>query len=550
MTGDEQSGDRLRIIEERLGRIERHLGLAAPPTTAEAVEPPSKAVPRAGEEFEYEVGQNWFAKAGIVVLALGMVFLLTIPHAGLPPALPGLVGFALAGSLFLAARILRSSFDLVSRYLRGAGMVLLFFTTLRLFYFSPTPPLEASSPAGILLLVAVVLLNVVVALRRNSPWLFGIAITTGYAAGVAAGPAWFLHSAVAATALLTAVTTVRTGWMPVLAFSTLLAYLAHFTWTIGNPFLGNPPAFVAGTFPAPVLPLVYAAIFAAAVLGRRDRAGEGSGVIVSSFLNGIGGYGIFLLHTAVALPGSMVAAHLSASAVFLVLAVLFWTIERSRFSTFAYAMLGYLALSVAILVASAVPELFVWLSVQSLVVAATAVWFRSRFIVVANFGIYVAVAVGYVVAGGEETGISIWFGVVALATARILKWKQDRLELKTEMMRNAYLASGFAIFPYATWHLVPAEYVSLSWVGIAGLYYLMNLIVRSPKYRWMGHLTLLVTVIYVLVVGIARLTPTYRIVSFLVLGTVLLAGSLIFTRLRSKRRAREAAARGDAPAGP
>ncbi len=68
----------------------------------------------------------------------------------------------------------------------------------------------------------------------------------------------------------------------------------------------------------------------------------------------------------------------------------------------------------------------------------------------------------------------------------------------------------------------------------------MNLIVRSQKgSRWMGHLTLLMTVLYAVVVGIAQLAPTTRIVSFLVLGTVLLAGSLIFTRLRAKKRAKE-----------
>jgi hypothetical protein len=262
-------------------------------------------------------------------------------------------------------------------------------------------------------------------------------------------------------------------------------------------------------------------------------------VILASFLNGGGSYGVFLLHTAVAMPSSMVITHFTASILFLGMAILFWVTEKSRFSTFAYVMLGYLALSVAIIRASQVPELFVWLSVQSLIVVAIAIWFRSRFIVVANFAMYVAVVIGYIVVGGVETGISIVFGIVALASARILKWQQDRLELMTEMMRNAYLASGFAVFPYATYHLVPPEYVGLSWVGIAGLYYLMNLIVRSQKYRWMGHLTLALTVLYMLVIGIARVSPTYRIISFLVLGTVLLVGSLIFTRLRAKRKSKD-----------
>ena len=49
-------------------------------------------------------------------------------------------------------------------------------------------------------------------------------------------------------------------------------------------------------------------------------------------------------------------------------------------------------------------------------------------------------------------------------------------------------------------------------------------------------LTLLLTLLYVLVVGLTQLSPTYRIISFLVLGTVLLVVSLIFTQVRARRK--------------
>ncbi len=539
---NDRIAEQLRIIEERLARIEERLEFTPPAANAEetpAAQPSTRA-PGAEEEMEFEIGQNWFAKAGIVVLALGMAFLLTFPYTELPPAAPALIGYVLAGSLFLGARLLRKSFDLVSRYLRGAGMVLLFFTTLRLFYFSPQPALHPDSVPGVAILLAVLGLNIAIARPRSSPYLISIALATGYATGLAVGSTWFVLPMILAMSVLAVVTVLRTGWNGVLVFATVLAYLTHLVWTLNNPLIGNIPGIIAGPEAAVFLLLAYACIFSVGVLGRMEKGAEGIGVIVASFLNGGGSYAVFLLHTAVSFTGSMVMSHVAASAVYLALATTFWVRERSRFSTFAYVMLGYMALSVAIVRAAQAPDLFVWLSVQSLIVVATAIWFRSRFIIVANFAIYLSIVIGYIIVGGEETGISIVFGVVALASARILKWQQDRLELKTEMMRNAYLASGFAVFPYATYHLVATEYVSLSWVGIAGLYYLMNLIVRSQKYRWMGHLTLLMTVLYAVVVGIAQLAPTTRIVSFLVLGTVLLAGSLIFTRLRAKKRAKEA----------
>jgi hypothetical protein len=218
------------------------------------------------------------------------------------------------------------------------------------------------------------------------------------------------------------------------------------------------------------------------------------------------------------------------------LAAAFWQGEHGRITTFCHAMTGYLALSAAIVKFQPTPEVFIWLSGQSLVVVATALWFRSRLIVVANFFIYAAIVLAYMQVAREESGISVGFGVVALLTARVLNWQKERLELRTEFMRNAYLASAFVVFPYALHHLVPQAYVSVSWVGVAVIYYLLNLIVRNPKYRWMGHLTLLLTVGYVIVAGVTRLPPAFRIASFLVLGSALLAVSLIFTRVRTRRK--------------
>ena len=147
---------------------------------------------------------------------------------------------------------------------------------------------------------------------------------------------------------------------------------------------------------------------------------------------------------------------------------------------------------------------------------------------------YVGIVLGYIVVAENETGISLGFGLVALVSARILNWQQDRLELKTTLMRNAYLVGAWLVFPYAFYHLVSGKFVALAWVGLALSYYGLNWIVQNQKYRWMGHATLLLTLCYVVVVGTSRFEPVYRVLSFLVLGTVLLIVSLVFTRLRKR----------------
>ena len=529
--------ERLRRIEERLARVEAELNISAPVAPTEPPPTPAPAAVQDEEDLEFRLGGNWFARVGIVVIAIGVAFLLTFPYQGLPPVAPALMGYVIAAGVFLLSRLWRDSYALVSSYLRAAGLALLYFTTLRLSFFGTEAVVRADSPPGALLLVVVVTLSVVVALRRQSAYLAALALVLGYTTVTVVDSTAFTFAGLTILSALAAYLRLRYGWTLVMAVALGLTYLTHLMWAAGNPLLSHPLAMVTSPVINLGFLLLYAVIFGIATLFRRDNAEEQLADVSTSVLNGAGSYAVFLIVSLSGFSGASALLHVLASVTLLALAFAFWIRERSRYSTFVYAMLGYVALSVAILKAFTVPDVFVWLSVQSMLVVATAVWFRSRFIVVANFIIYVSVVLGYVVVSTGETGVSLGFGVVALVSARILNWQQRRLELRTEMMRNAYLASAWAVFPYALYHLVPRGYVILSWVGIAVFYYLMHLVIQNQKYRWMGHLTLLLTVAYVLVIGIIQLDPTYRIVSFLVLGIALVTVSLVFTRLRAKRRA-------------
>jgi hypothetical protein len=538
--------DRLDRIEHRLDRLEQQLqqavGMeanlaAAPEPAAEfGVSHPTLSGAASEEDLEQVVGQQWFAHAGILVLALGAAFALSLPYPGSPPALPSILGCMAASGLFLLARMWRETFQLISGYLRGAAMALFYFSILRLYYFGATPVLTTDSWIGKGLLLAAVILNLVLALRRRSPYLVALALGMGYLTLVLLDSPWLLCLGVTTLSALVVGCWRRHGWPVLLLLGIPAAYLSHFLWMLDG-------SLWKGVFQPAQEPywtiffiLLYGVVLGVAPLLRRTSEPEDSLDAAGALLNAGTGYGLFLLHTALAFNSVMVGSQLVAAAVFLALAVVLWSIRRSELACFVYAMTGYLALSVAILSTFAAPNVFVWLSLQSVLVVTTALWFRSPFIVVANFFIYVAIVLGYMMVDKQETGVSLGFGLVALVSARILNWQRERLQLKTEKMRNAYLLSALFVFPYAMYHLVPKAYVALSWVGVAGMYYLLNLLVRNQKYRWMGHFTLLLTVLYLLVIGIIQLAPMQRVWSFLVLGTVLVAVSLIFTRQRAGAR--------------
>lgn len=535
------ASERLAQIEERLARLEQHVsalsaGWSPEPPAAHAAS--GNASTAVAEDFEFQLGQIWFARIGILALAAGGGFMLTLPHPTIPAAVPSVVGWIVAAVLLVLARVPAQWLKLVSACLRAAGMALLYCATLRLFFFGAQHAMSAETPLGRTLLLIAVAINLALALRCRAPWLTGFALSMACVTAIVAGSAWFPLLVITAVAMVSAAASLRLHWPGVMLGGVVMTYATYLVWVLRASRGGATSGQLLVSEPAlaPAFLMLAVLVFGGTPLLRHSDESTGPLPTISALVNCVLGFGAFLFHTVAAFPAVLAPAQAAASVVFLGLAVVYRKRHHSHASTFFYAMTGYAALSAAIIKLSAVPNVFVWLSLQSVLVVATAIWFGSRFIVVANFLIYLGVVAAYIVLKRNETGISLGFGVVALVSARLLNWQQHRLELKTELMRNAYLLSGFLVFPYALLHLVPGRYLALAWVGLALAYYALNLIVRSEKYRWMGHATLALTTIYMFIVASSRLDPVYRVLSFLALGTALLIVSLSFTRARLRQR--------------
>ncbi len=536
MMSSQENGDyrnihtRLTRMERRLLQIEERLGLSPSAVAESSEEPPP--VPRDQDELEYKIGRFWLAKIGIVVLALGIVFLLTLPYEGLPPYMPSLSGYLISAVILMLSHFWRHTFSFIARYLLGSALVLIYFATLRLHFLSDNPVIGNINVAVALLLV-VVMVNLFISQKRQSVYLTGVSLFLGYSTVILADNAIFTFIMIAVLTLITVYMSHRFQWRYLLFPGIFLSYFTHLNWYINNPVhtgelhLRNDPAFNVFFI------LFYAAAYALAHYYRPRETGEDELVIETTILNALSAFVLFFIITFFSFRGDLVFNHLTAAFFFLGLAVAFWLREKSKYATFVYANIGFMALSIAIIARFSYPDFFILLSWQSLLVVIAAIWFRSKIIIVANLFIYLIIFLAYILSVREVSAVSISFGVVALLSARIMNWQKHRLEIKTELMRNTYLASAFIVFPYALYHSVPSGYVGLSWVGIAIFYYALSLILHNKKYRWMAIFTLMLTVLFVFVVGITRLDPVYRMVSFIVLGMVLLAVSLFYSKKTS-----------------
>lgn len=536
--------ERLEEFDRRLYEIERHLAIqnythqaeeevespVRPQRTIESIEK--------DDVLEYRIGQFWFAKIGILAFVVGIMFVLTLPHEDVPRLLPAAAGIVLSFCFLLIPKIFKSLLPQLSGYIIGGGLVLLYFTVLRIHFIEKDPLIE-SAGAALIFLNAVFFLSLFVALKRESVYLTNLSILLGYLTAILGENPYYIFTWITIIAGASVYIKIRYKWDTFFSLSIFLAYLTHFLWFINNPLLGHDLTFVTGTKENIVFPFFYFIVFNLAYVVKREETGESFIKIFNTTINSIFFY---LLLLGLTIGGNNTElfgiTFTLASILFLSFSVFFWLKERSKILTFILAMTGYLALSTAIVYEFRIPNAFIWLCWQSLVVISTAVWFKSKFIITANFFIYIMILVFYLFLADGFSYVSLSFGAVALTTARILKWKQDTLELKTEQMRNSYLIITLLFIPFVLHNIMPEGFAALSWVGVAVLYYIFSLILESRKYRWMALLTLLMSIIYISVLGLVSGQLIYKIMSFLVLGSVLIAISVLYGRMKNKNAAK------------
>jgi Predicted membrane protein (DUF2339) len=523
-------------LEERVARIEMLLQVNVPSEKITSDNIPGTTITpkeNTGDLLEYQIGQFWFAKIGIVVFIMGIVFLLTFPYHNLPTFIPTIMGYFIAAILMVTSLKLTDKFKYFAGYLNGGAISIFYFSTLRLYFFTHEPVIT-NSGVETFLLILIFLGSLAVSLKNNSLYLTGVSLTLGYLTALVNNSDYFIFTTVLLLSGFTVYLKIKYKWEGLLVYGIILTYLTHFLWFINNPIIGNEIKFIYSPQINSIFILIYLIIFSSGNIIRRREAKENYLEISGTALNLILGYGLFLAVTLGTTGFSFTLLHILVSFILISLAIIFWEKIQSKFSTFLFAMTGYLALSTAIINQFPSPEFYIWLCWQSILVVSTAIWFKSKFIIIANFFIYLLLFALYVSMEGQLNSVALSFGIVALLSARILNWKKERLELKTDRMRDGYLLTALVIIPYALYHSVPREIVSIAWVGVALLYYLLSKLLKSKKYRWMAIATFLMALVYIFIIAISDFELIYKIISFLFLGIVMLVISLLYAKTKTK----------------
>jgi hypothetical protein len=524
----------LKSIESRISQIENYLDLPTAKSGEEIEEEPiiQKKKVESDEELEFRIGQLWFAKLGIFVFLAGWLIGNTLPFEEINQVLIVVVGFITGFATIFAGIFFKNKFPYISGWVLGSGFAIVYIAALRMHYFSPTPLVIDIIPIMVMIYITSVAL-ILSGIKWGSIYITAFGFALGYLSSLIGDNAILIFLTITSLAILSANLKIKLNWNGLFNFAIVTSYIVHLIWFINDPLVGNSLELQIDQPLNLIFILIYQIIFTLAYFIDK-KYDEYLPTALSILVNTSMGYGLFLLITILSTPALGQVYHLIASIIFIGFAILFFTQKSSRMATFYYAMTGYGALSIAIILQFDKPEFFIWLCWQSLLVVSTAVWFRSKFIIVANFFIFLLIFFAFLIISGVTSGISFSFGVVALLSARILNWKKDQLELKTEQMRNAYLLTALLIIPYSLYHMMPSTFVAFSWITVAILYYIFSLILKNVKYRYMSLATFLMTVIYVFVLGITSDETVFKILSFLVLGAALVIISVVYTRNRNR----------------
>lgn len=530
----------LQELESRLLRIEAHLDLttdkepfpARSPSSIQAAPHPPVRPGSSGPGLEIRIGSFGFAWVGSCILLLGIIFAMAYTrYLGLG-ILPTLIGYVSVTGLYFFAQVWKEKAPHIYRINYATCLLLLYYTTLRLHYFSENPVIGSASLA-FLLLLAVVGFILYLSISRDTQILGVIAIVLGLVSALMLDSTWVSLPLIVLLSTLSVYLARKREWWDLLITSVLLVYAAHLIWLSGNPIAASRPLFEPGGASGLVFIFLYAAAFSIPMLSYTDTSASEPSHIALVLFNCLGFALTVFLTVGIHYPQNYSPVFMAIACFALPSSMILWSMTHRQLAPSVYAGFGFTALSIALFRYSGVPIAFLWLALETFLVVSMALWFRSKILIVSNAIIFLLILLLYISTSPSVTGVNFSLAFVAILSARILNWQRERLTLTTENLRNLYLVVAFIFMLYALKSAVPENLVTLSWTAAAAAYFVMSQLLRNAKYRYMAIATMLVAIIYLFMVDLSRLDLIYRVVAFLFLGLIALAISLFYSRSKS-----------------
>ncbi len=527
---------RLKTLELRLERLESALAVpdngnlyrAEEQVRAGKVLVESDALNEKDLGLESQIGRFGLAWSGNIVLLFGITiltqYLMNLGHRFIAV----LFGYIAAAFIFFLAGYLKKTNTHLSFIFKIHAQTLLYYLTLRLHFFSTSPVIPDRTISLILLLVLVAL-QVYISVRAKSQAFAVLFLIFSITTSIAADSTHFTLLLVTLTAAGTVYYYYRFNWAPLLTLTIFLTYISFFLWLFGNPFMDHPMQMITEHHSGVIYLFGLGACFSVMPLFRKMDGSADDFLISTLIINGI----LFtLLLSLIVLrffSNHYVVLFTLITVFCLIYSIILHSESNWNFASAFYALYGFLSMSIALYGLFGLPDVYLLLSVQSLIVVSMALWFRNRLIVIMNSLLFLFILILYLLTSGSINSVNFSFALIALVSARIINWKKSRLQIKTDLLRNLYLIEGFFTVLYALLHAVPKHFVTLSWTMAALLYFLLSFVLKNVKYRYMALGTMICASFYLFIVDLARIEIIYRVLALLFLAAISIGISIYYS---------------------
>ena len=528
--------ERLHSLENRLSRLESVQRITEVESFYKS-EVQDEEVTRTTQEdtlndeekgLESRIGRFGLAWLGNIVLLFGITFLCQYMLNMGYKVSSFLVGYLVSASIFFLAYFIKKTNTHLAFIFKINAQVLLFYITVRL-HFLTASPLITGKFVPIVLLLLLVAVQVFLSVSHKSQTFAAIAVLFSLATAILADSTNITLPVVLVTAAGVIFCYRRYNWEPLLIATMFLTYLSFFNWLFGNPLAGHTMEMITAHHFGVVYLLGLGTCFSILSLFRKKDSVSDDFLISVIIINGIIFTLLLLLMVLRFFSKDYVALFSALTVYALIFSIILHSKSDWKFASAFYALYGFMAMSIALFGIFGFPNVYLLLSVQSLLVVSMALWFKNRLIIVMNSILFLSILIIYLLSSKYVSSVNFSFAFMALISARIINWKSSRLQIKTDQIRNLYMIEGFIMMLIALLHAVPKQFVTFSWTMVALIYFIISLLLKNIKYRYMALGTMICSAFYLFIVDLARIEIIYRVLALLFLAAISIGISIYYT---------------------
>jgi hypothetical protein len=484
--------------------------------------------------FETNLGEYGLAWLGNIVLFLAIAFLCQYFINTDNPIISLMIGAVSIFSVFVLSNISRKNYTYLSYIFNLFGFILLFYLILRLHFYN-VKPLIGSLTVSTLLLLIVVGFLIYRSVKRNSQPMMSLAYTFGMITAFSCNQ---MHAFFLISIIITGIALYffwNYSWWKSLIYFLCISYFIYLVWLLKNHVaLFRSPEDLAYYFVFFYIS-VTTAIYSLLVFKKPDSKFPEMFTVTTILMAGISYSALLLILVFINSSINYVPLFSAIALYCIAYSIILKIYSVYKYSPALYALFGFVGASIAIYGVYQFPDSFLLLFIQSFVVLILALWYRSQVITLINTFLLVFLTLGYYKISGTLHSVNFAIPVVAFMSARIINWQKERLNIKTDFIRNIYLLTLFISMLYATSKAIPTHYVTISWLIISGVYFGLSILLKNIKYRWMALANLLISALHLFLVDLAKTDIIFRILAFLVFAVISITISTYYVRRLKKK---------------